>query len=494
MQANILGSRIKHFLLGPTMHLKARRLILPVLLAEVTMVIGQTGPACAQASATSVQRQTTKPSSVPEEDRLRMRLQFDTHDAKAHKQLMKLLKDKYAFRAEVIEDATWLKNNLSDAFALIELISTSEVALQDPEFAIAQLRSYLAAVRREDDSENHDSFAAQLADKLRKRGRPEEALPLNADLVRLNPNDAGLWADYGDALSALGRYTEAVQALRHSIDLDPSMEVAHEALAETLVKSGDLGGAESEYRAALSIYKAQYKTGQPTDSFHSMIRAMNQYAASHHEENVLAEMHLKLARVLLLERNYDDGIAQTKAALDANKYEFVALYLRAEIYDSKGDHDQASKTRDMARSAIDKQTATEFSKLPKKDRPEADSRVLFLTDTLWNGELGYPALPSEIVSILEPRLADLSAFERVMLSTAYFAQRRGQEGKQQWEKAIATDSKMDTAASHANLGRELLKAGASSDALPHLRRAYELDPQNVTYRMDYETASQTLRH
>ncbi len=80
-----------------------------------------------------------------------------------------------------------------------------------------------------------------------------------------------------------------------------------------------------------------------------------------------------------------------------------------------------------------------------------------------------------------------------MLATAHFALGRVPEAKQQWEKAIAADSKMENAISHANLGQELLKAGAFSDALPHLQRAYELDPQNLTFRMDYERASQKLK-
>ncbi len=39
-------------------------------------------------------------------------------------------------------------------------------------------------------------------------------------------------------------------AFRRSIELNPSMDAFHEGLAEALVKSGDLNGAESEYRAA----------------------------------------------------------------------------------------------------------------------------------------------------------------------------------------------------------------------------------------------------
>jgi tetratricopeptide (TPR) repeat protein len=438
----------------------------------------------AQTASAPNQKRTTKPSSLPEEDRLRIRLQFHPHDAEAHKRLVTLLEKKYAFRAIVTEDATWVKNNSNDWFALTQLVSYSKVALDDPEFAIAQLHSYLASVSRKDDPEHYDDVTDQLAGELQERGRPEESLPLLADVVRLNPNEAGFWADYAGVLSDLGRKDEAVHAWHRSIELNPSM--FHEGLADALLRFGDLSGAGSEYRAELSIYQAQYKTGEPTDSFHSMIKGMVKIEAEHYAEHALAETRLKLAHVLLLDKKYDEAIAQTQAALDADHTAFAALYLCAEIYDAKGDHDQATRTRDEATTAINKQAASEG--LAKKASNSGDPRVLFLNDTLWNKQSGYPAFPSEIVSILEPRVAQLAAIERIELAMAYFALGRVMEAKQQWEKAIAADPKTDTAVAHANLGRELLKAGNVKDALPHLQRAYELDPQNVTFRMDYETA------
>jgi tetratricopeptide (TPR) repeat protein len=211
-----------------------------------------------QTKSTGTKHPASKASSLPTEDTLRIRLQFHPHDADTHKQLIKLLHDKYAFRAIVAEDTTWLSNNRSDSWALTEIVSYSETALHDPEYAIAQLRLQLAAVPRKDDPEDFDDWSDQLAAKLQKRGRPEGALPLLSELVRLNPNEAGFWADYGDLLSALGQHAEAIKAFRRSIELNPSMDAFHEGLAEALVKSGDFNGAESEYRAALSIYDAQY--------------------------------------------------------------------------------------------------------------------------------------------------------------------------------------------------------------------------------------------
>jgi hypothetical protein len=90
-----------------------------------------------------------------------MRLQFNPHDADAHRQLIEQLRKKYAFRAIVAENTTWLANNRSDSWALIELISTSEVALHDPEYAITQLRLQLAAVQRKDDPEDYNDWADQ---------------------------------------------------------------------------------------------------------------------------------------------------------------------------------------------------------------------------------------------------------------------------------------------------------------------------------------------
>lgn len=312
-----------------------------------------------QTKSAGTQRPASKTSGLPDEDRLRMRLQFHPHDADAHKELIKLLDKKYAFRAIVAEDATWLNNNRSDSWALTEIVSYSETALHDPEYAIAQLRLQLAAVPRKDDPEDFDDWSDQLATKLQKRGRPEEALPLLSELVRLNPNEAGFWADYGDLLSALGQHAEAIRAFRRSIEINPSMDAFHEGFAEALVKSGNLNGAESEYRAALSIYDAQYKKGEPTDSYHSFIRGMVKIEAAHGEEHALAETRMKLAHILLLDKKYDEALVQAKAALDADHNELAAFYLQAEIYDAKGEHDQANKIRANAAATVQKEAASD---------------------------------------------------------------------------------------------------------------------------------------
>ena len=124
--------------------------------------------------------------------------------------------------------------------------------------------------------------------------------------------------------------------------------------------------------------------------------------------------------------------------------------------------------------------------MPKEDWIKNTIKTIFSQANLWPWEDG------EIVSILESRIDSLSAYERVELATAYFALGRVPSGQQQWEKAIASSSNVDTALSHFNLGEELRKTGALDGALLHLRRAYELDPQNSTFRMEYNTVRERL--
>ena len=57
---------------------------------------------------------------------------------------------------------------------------------------------------------------------------------------------------------------------------------------------------------------------------------------------------------------------------------------------------------------------------------------------------------------------------------------------------MAADADLDNPVGNASLGEELVRAGDLAGALSHLQRAYELDPQNTTYRMDFDAIRQRL--
>jgi tetratricopeptide (TPR) repeat protein len=122
-------------------------------------------------------------------------------------------------------------------------------------------------------------------------------------------------------------------------------------------------------------------------------------------------------------------------------------------------------------------------------KEKIDARLIFLRESLFDSDSEESSFPSEIASILEPRLSTLSPYERVILANAYLDLNRFGEATKQWEQALVADPTLDNAIAHANFGQRLLVVGRSSEALPHLKRAYELDPQNMTYRIDYERAA-----
>ena len=55
------------------------------------------------------------------------------------------------------------------------------------------------------------------------------------------------------------------------------------------------------------------------------------------------------------------------------------------------------------------------------------------------------------------------------------------------EAAFRADGELNTAKAQHNLAEALVGAHDSGTADEHFLQAYELDPQNTTYRIDYES-------
>src|ERR1051325_8324098 len=264
-------------------------------------------------------RVSAKRDTFREESRLRVRLEFAPNDHNAYQQLLKLLKDRYAFRAQALLDAQWLQHNPDDYFALIDLTSCATAALDDPEFAIAAQRTYLTKVRRDPSDTTYDFTMSSLASALSRRGRGEEALRLSDQLLEWTPDDAGLWADRAAVQFRMGRTADALLSMRQSVKLDAGSESTHEELADLLFLSGQLEDALSEYRAAISVYKAKYNSGETNGSFSDLIGSMIKVERKYQSEHSLAQMLLKYARALVQAARYDEAITATRAALVADK-------------------------------------------------------------------------------------------------------------------------------------------------------------------------------
>jgi hypothetical protein len=133
-------------------------------------------------SPIQAQRASKKPPLKSDDSRrqmqLRFRLQANPHDKEAHAELIKILSSENAFRPEMEEDGTWLKNNPDDYDTEIGMRSLAIAAVDDPEYAISIDRFILAHANRADDPKDYDFVSDRLAFALLDRNHDVEALEL----------------------------------------------------------------------------------------------------------------------------------------------------------------------------------------------------------------------------------------------------------------------------------------------------------------------------
>ncbi|ESQ75338.1 tetratricopeptide repeat protein [Asticcacaulis sp. AC402] len=112
--------------------------------------------------------------------------------------------------------------------------------------AIATLRRCLMM------QSNNVKAVKDLAFVLTQAGRPEEALTVIEQRLKLMPGDAGLWQAKGDALRRSGRVDEAVPCLQEALRLNPKESEAWVSLARALAPT-DREQANMCYRRALEF-------------------------------------------------------------------------------------------------------------------------------------------------------------------------------------------------------------------------------------------------
>ncbi len=126
--------------------------------------------------------------------------------------------------------------------AVIYLIKTQhEKALAESEHALA-----LAT--------NSADYHTQLGRILCYSGRPEEAIPLLKNALRLNPIPKG-WHLYtlGFAYNLTGRYEEAIEACKKAVEIEPKNLWSHVVLTQAYSFSGREEEARAEAAEILTI-------------------------------------------------------------------------------------------------------------------------------------------------------------------------------------------------------------------------------------------------
>lgn len=117
------------------------------------------------------------------------------------------------------------------------------------ESPMSQLGVALPAMKPGDDRELKIIAAEQMAE----HGYWNEAVDLYLDAEAMAPKKPKLDKQLAPALAAAERYSESLQRYRVLIEKDPKNAKLLNNFAFTLQESGDLLGAETEFRKALSI-------------------------------------------------------------------------------------------------------------------------------------------------------------------------------------------------------------------------------------------------
>jgi tetratricopeptide (TPR) repeat protein len=384
--------------------------------------------------------------NAPSEWSLRGRLDANPHDEETHKKLCALLEGRGDIRALVKERWTWLGDNPGDWFELAQLMVEAEIRLYDPEYAITAAKRYLSNSNLT--PEDIAGASGDLARLLVKRGRTAEAISYFEATTKAKPDIAEFWADLGDALVRTGRIDAGIEALRKAIDLDSSFPRFHAQLGDALAAKGDLAGQETEYKAACNLDK-----NDPLLA------------------NQRASRFVALAKLQISHSELGEAAANLDKALQLDPNGLYAYLVRAQLLEKKGQIPEAQAERKKAESVV-----TEQMKKEKKSSfvPSHPLAIFAEND------------PQETVRILEVSKEHLTSIERMMLALAYFDLGRRDEGLAQLDKFFE-DPKFNTAQAHFTFAEALKKARLNQEAEEHYRKAYEMDPENTTYRYEYET-------
>jgi tetratricopeptide (TPR) repeat protein len=194
-------------------------------------------------------------------------------------------------------DPQTLEGALALAQQALTLDDSLPVAHSRLGMVYAQQKQYEQAIAEGEraialDPNNADSYAFH-GEVLRFAGRPEDALRMLAQAMRLNPRYPPLYLFFlGLAYNMAGRYPEAVATLKEHISRSPNNLAAHLFLAEAVAR------AEQALRRKPiavdehldSVGAAYYLAGRPEEA----IAPMKQYLARY--PNILSA-HLTLATV-----------------------------------------------------------------------------------------------------------------------------------------------------------------------------------------------------
>jgi Flp pilus assembly protein TadD len=166
-------------------------------------------------------------------------------------------------------------------------------------------------------------------------------------VTTMAPEDAGAWGILGQVLSAERKSAEAKAAFTKGIAADPDLVDLHNSFASFLFASGDLEGAEKEFREALRLQPGVPKAQANLASLLAQ-RGAAAEARLHFEESIrlkpdFAAARLNYGRLLVASGESAEAEKQLQAAIEADAKLADAHQLLGSLLYAKGDLEGAER-------------------------------------------------------------------------------------------------------------------------------------------------------
>lgn len=286
------------------------------------------------------------------------------------------------------------------------------------------------------------------------------------DLTRLVPNDAGNWANLGDALMELGDYDGAGQAYARMLAIRPGLEsynraayhkfvTGHPNDAIELMKTAIDAGARSRENIAwcyAELGDMYFKTGKMSEARDAYTEAVKLFPSLH-------RAHAGLGRIYAAKGDTAAAIERYKRAQAAVPMVEYAAALE-QLYTKQGSTAEARKQRGMI-DVLDKLAST---------RGEKANRTLALIYLEEGRNLNRAVQLTE--AELENR-GDVYTYDA--LAWVYFKQGRSEEAVKMAEHALQYRTAEPSFYYHA--GMIAAAAGDTEEARQLLTHALDLNPQ-----------------
>jgi tetratricopeptide (TPR) repeat protein len=330
-------------------------------------------------------------------------------------------------------------------------------------------------------------------------GRLAEARESMQQAIRASPNAAPAWDQLGAIRARQGDLEGALAAGRKAVELDPGAANAWNNLATTLLLRAEPEGALSAARRAVEIASAYAE-------------AFNNMGTAHFDLGQLDEAMAAYDRAIELRPGFaqarvNRGLVhgeQGRYAAALEEFD-AALELRPDLPEAQRGRGRALRARGRAAEGLEALRRAHRSQPGDLETVESLARALIsagrpreAADVLAGG-LATATVPSAALQHLLGRilaqqrrfaeaaeafrrateLVDAPAQAWVDYATVRLVERRPEEAADILREALRRLG--DDAAVHYLLGKALLEAGSGDpgEALPHLERAMQLDPDNA---------------